>query len=110
MLALNLTRSGEDLDEAVRCRIDPEAAIARMREFAAAKAQGQRFAVGDLVTPSPGGDLRGHGEPFLVIDVFPRVAEIGHRMPDMRVLCVQDDSVMCVAVESFWFAPYRPAA
>lgn len=99
-----------------RPKILPEAAIMRIKEFAASYAEqlkGTVFKIGDIVTPRSGSSLKGVNDPHIVIEVrfgtepdFSRgdvlTVEHGLRL-DMRVLSVQDDWVAAHWVESYVF-------
>jgi hypothetical protein len=93
-------------------KIDPEAAVMRLREWAARYAEagdGPRFAVGDLVTPIADSPLHGAGEPHYVIetrrvcraDSMPSICTCSR--DDMRVLYLSRDNVLPLWVESAQF-------
>ena len=101
--------------ETERPNILPEAAIARLAEHATRYAEQisrSRFAIGDLVTPVSDCDLKGAGDPHLVIDTrsgaapeFGTASHIyrdGARL-DMRVLFIHRDSIVALWTESFKF-------
>ena len=109
-------------DERESPQILPEAAIARLAEYAARYAEqlaGPRFGVGDLVTPVSDCDLRPAGAPHRVVDVRIGAApefgagaytnSNGGRF-DIRVLCIRDDCVCAYWTESYKFERWTEAA
>jgi len=75
------------------------------------------FGVGDLVTPMKDCNVKGHGEPHIVLEVreTPMVPDhaagsghgnFGNRL-DMRVACEMNGVIAAFWVESFWFGAYR---
>ena len=98
----------------------PEAAVTRLREYARHYAQPCPFAVGDLVTPRADCDLKGHGDPHVVIEVdncgaryFIKDAadsEFG-AVFDIRILRIcGDDNIRAYWLESWKFEPWTPPA
>jgi hypothetical protein len=89
----------------------PEAARMRLREagrrFAEQKA-GPRFRVGDFITPVSDANVKGQGEPHLVVEV-----KLGAE-PDLRVLYLRQDRVLDIWLNSrefeLWFPPATGAA
>jgi hypothetical protein len=95
--------------------IHPKAAIALMREFARAYAAGNVFKVNDLVTPRKWSDMKGPGNPHIVVEVAdapirvfqgsPFGSTFGNRQ-DIRVISVMDGDVTPFWAESWAFEPY----
>ena len=115
-LAEMLAMAARDHDGKDTPRILPQAAIMRMRETAdhyAEMLKGPRFKIGDIVTPRADANMKGDGDPHLVLET--RRAEpdfgvggegscaFGCRY-DMRVLSVPDnENVVAHWVESYTF-------
>jgi hypothetical protein len=100
-------------------KILPEAAIARLREVAAAYAAGCRFKVGDIVTPRASANIKGAGGPMIVVEVrtdIPRnfVAPDPHDVGsqafggrlDIRTISLRGDCIIAHWNESWQFEPY----
>jgi hypothetical protein len=66
--------------------LHPDAVIARLKEACASYVTGCKFSVGDLVTPRAGMNLRGEGEPHIVLEVF---------STPVRILDANDPSDSC---------------
>lgn len=88
--------------EKPRPAILPEAAVARLQEFALRYGEGCPFRPGDLVTPRMYGGIKGAGKPFIVLEVLP-IASLGSplwvgdpgsntfgRRCDIRVAMIRD--------------------
>jgi len=100
----------------------PEVQIATMREYCDLYQKPCRFRVGDLVTPRPGVNVRGDGDPHVVLEVFKQpiqaltamdphmtgASAFGRKM-DMRVMCCTNGQYSSFCVESFVFEPYEGA-
>ena len=95
----------------------PEAAIMRLREFAAIYAEFPSFKPGDIVTPRKDGTLRGAGEPNIVLEVAMHATPLfdagqdgsasQRRRPQVRVARICGDSIACFWVEAHEIEPYR---
>jgi len=94
----------------------PEAAIMRLREAASAYAVGCPFKVGDIVTLRKGYNIKGDGDPAIVVEVAsvphrtfddqdPGAQLFGMRL-DMRTVCIRGDRVCAHWQESWHFEPY----
>lgn len=113
---------GDDDDEERRPpRPLPEAQIATLREISARYVAGCPFAVGDVVTPRAGTNLRNAGEPHIVVELADHPHRTfdhergasgsngyGKRL-DMRIAAFADDNETLTMhwVESWAFEPYR---
>ena len=96
----------------------PEAAVMRLREAAAIQANPPRFAVGDLVTPRMGMNVRGHGEPHIVVEVNHEASPVftgncrgdsyGNR-PQCRIMSIMQGEVACHWLEAYRLEPYTAA-
>jgi len=111
---------GDDDDEERRPpRPLPEAQIATLREISARYTAGCSFAVGDLVTPRAGTNLKDDGEPHIVVEIAaephrsfgPDVDATGShaygKRLDMRVAHIAGVYAVMHWVESWCFEPYR---
>ena len=109
---------GDDDEERRPPRPLPEAQIATLREICARYTAGCPFAVGDLVTPRAGVNVRGAGEPHIVVEIADEPhrpfdgsgtsSSYGNRL-DMRTAGLAGDNETMVMhwVESWTFEPYR---
>lgn len=111
-------RDDDDAAEAATPTILPEAAIARLREFAAGYAVNP-FKPGDLVIERPDGPLKSSGLPSVVVEVReadfdwtgdPCTMEYGRRC-NVRVACFARRGSKLV---TFWcehtdLSPYSPS-
>ncbi|WP_051949290.1 hypothetical protein [Methylosinus sp. PW1] len=92
----------------------PEAAIARLREAGERYAVGNLFRIGDIVTPRKDSDVKGAGDPHVVIETkdsskaefafvgAPGSNTFGQRL-DLRVLHISNDRIVPHWVESWQF-------
>ncbi|MCW6507082.1 hypothetical protein [Lichenifustis flavocetrariae] len=107
--------------EAKRAKPLPEAVVMELREAAKRYARVNPFKVGDLVTPTTGANIKGQGDPHVVIglrqptyafDGNPGSHTYGLRI-DMRVLQIIDGLTVPFWVESAmfdaWNDPDAPA-
>lgn len=105
-------------DHAVR--LDPEAQLMRLREAAPRfiPVDGRQplpFSVGDIVTPRTDSNVKGDGNPHIVVEANPEAApswhadvgspEFGARF-NMRVLCIMGGDIAAFWVEAANFEPY----
>lgn len=96
----------------------PEAQVATLREVLDRYTSPCPFKVGDLVTARAGMNVKGAGEPHIVLEVFATPIR-SHENPgsntfvgrfDMRVATFPNASnVACFSVESFTFERYTAA-
>jgi hypothetical protein len=92
----------------------PEAAIMRLREFAARDSRDCPFSVGDIVTPRRDGIFNGSGDPQIVVETrlpaHTLLGAPGHPLfgarCDMRVAHIFDDMVVASWVDSTHYEPY----
>lgn len=110
--------------ESRNAKADPAQEIVRLREYwGVPKPAHERFKVGDLCQPKPGGHAHGNSRPHLVVEVLaepifyaPQAAEAHSETPsfskcwgqrlDMRVIHVGDGEVHAHWVESWAFEPW----
>jgi hypothetical protein len=102
----------------------PEAAIADLRELCSRYTAGCPFRVGDLVTPRGGYNLRGPGDPHIVVEVADvpvrnldnsadssgwASCAFGARL-DIRVAHIQNGKMTMHWSESWMYEPYTGPA
>lgn len=94
----------------------PEARILRIKEAAdiyKRSLTGCPYGPGDWVTPRDGYAIKGHGHPYMVVDINPMPTFIfdpegsgqasDGRRPDMRVLTLIDGEIVCFWCESYQY-------
>lgn len=89
--------------------------VARLREFAAVYAAPNTFKVGDLVTPRDGGNLKGVGEPYLVVESLAEPVRSLEGNPasngfgwnlNVRAACLFHGQMTCFWLEHHTLEPY----
>lgn len=116
------TQSDEDIQEAAdarkRAKIPHDIMAAELLIMGRDWIRGNPFKPGDLVTPRAGHNIRGHGKPMVVLEVFPpgsltdaSSSEREYsgnfvRRPNMRVLTIADGHFVPFLAESFAYEPY----
>lgn len=106
------------LEDGERAPVLPEAAVMRLTEAAALyteQMRGPRFQVGAWVTPRADSNLKGHGEPHIVVDIHTdaKPGWLGHNdggCEDTRVLYLRRDTAVTAWCESFELEPWTHPA
>ena len=90
-----------------------EAAVMRLKEAYPRYTSKNPFEAGDLVTPVKGSNVKGAGNPHLVVEVFDPIVKMfeagsnGNAPLDMRVICITpNDNISAYYVEHADFEPY----
>jgi hypothetical protein len=105
---LEMLAAAEAADDAPAVKVDPGAAMMRLGEAAPRYTRANPFHAGDWVTPIKDSDVKGHGDPHLVIeteaaDGLRPPGELHFKRRDLRLLFLCDRP-SCQSIHAGWFA------